>query len=298
MDTDARQATAARPWIDVSGVPRRPRFAQWGPSALIAVVLIGLIAYAATNERFEWSVVGAYFLSFPILEGLGLTLLLGTICTLISIALGTVVALLRSSTFPPLRWAATMYTGFFRAIPPLVQLLFWFNLAYLQPKLFGVSTNDLIAPITAAIIGFSLHESAYQAEIMRAGFLSVPAGQKDAAQALGLGAWTVFRRITLPQALVAIIPPTGSNYIGTLKAVSLVSILGLTDLLHSAQLIYGLTYQVVPLLIVVCLWYVIVVTVLQFIQGFVEARVQRGMHRSMPARSKTNANASVTEETT
>lgn len=280
MTVTSPTATGRTDWIDVGTAPSRPRASQWVPATLVGIVLVGLVVYAAMNPRFEWFVVAQYLFSFPILQGLGLTILLGVICMAIGIVVGTVVALMRASDFAPLRWASNIYIGFFRAIPPLVQLLFWFNLAYLQPTLFGVSMNFIITPMIAAIIGLSLHESAYQAEIMRAGFLSVPGAQRDAAKALGLSGTSVFFRVILPQALVAIIPPTGSQFVGTMKAVSLVSVLGLTDLLHSAEIIFGRTYQVVPLLIVVCIWYIVLVSLLQYLQSLLEARVQRGLHRS------------------
>jgi len=282
-----RRDPLTRAAVDVGAVRHRPPVSQWLPTVLLTIALLGLVVYAANNPRFEWDVVAKYFFAPQILQGLALTIALGVLCTAIGIVIGTLVAIMRSADFAPLRWFAMAYTGFFRAIPPLVQLLFWYNLAYLQPfirielpwlgTIFDARTNDIVTPLLAAVIGLSLHEGAYQSEIMRAGFLSVPAGQREAARALGLGAATIFFRVTLPQALVAIIPPTGSNLVGTMKAISLVSVLGLTDLLHSAEIIYGQTYEVVPLLIVVCAWYVIVVSLLQFVQGHVESYVQRGL---------------------
>jgi polar amino acid transport system permease protein len=86
----------------------------------------------------------------------------------------------------------------------------------------------------------------------------------------------VMRRIVLPQAMRTIIPPTGNQTISMLKTSSLVSVIALSDLLYTAQSIYGINYQVIPLLVVASLWYLIVVSVLSVGQGFLERRYGRG----------------------
>jgi polar amino acid transport system permease protein len=111
------------------------------------------------------------------------------------IVLGIVIGLGRISSFALVRVPAATYVWIFRGVPPLVQLIFWFNLAYLVPRIglavpFGPelqswSTNDLITPFMAAVLGLTLHEAAYMAEITRAGLLSVDPGQRDAARTLG-----------------------------------------------------------------------------------------------------------------
>jgi polar amino acid transport system permease protein len=179
-------------------------------------------------------------------------------------------------------------------VPPLVQLIFWYNLAYLVPKLvigvpFGPElltwpTNDIITPLTAAIIGLSLHEAAYMAEIIRAGILSVDSGQNDAAKAMGFSKWRAFSRVTLPQAMRVIIPPTGSQVIALMKGTSLVSVIAMGDLLHSVQVIYNRTYEVVPMLIVAVIWYLVVVTLLTVLQRRVERHYSRGLARSSTTR--------------
>lgn len=123
------------------------------------------------------------------LQGLLTTVVLAVLAMVVGSVVGGLMAAGRLSDFPPLRWAATIYIGVFRGIPPLVQLIFWYNLAYLLPQVsvgipFGPSfaswnANDMITPVTAAVIGLSLVESAYMAEIIRSGILSVdPASSK------------------------------------------------------------------------------------------------------------------------
>ena len=117
------------------------------------------------------------------------------------------------------------------------------------------------------------------AEIVRAGIISVDAGQSDAAQALGMTRLQTMRRIVLPQAMRVIVPPTGNEAISMLKTTSIVSVIAYTDLLYSVQLIYSANYQQVPLLIVACIWYLAFTTLLSIGQHFLERRLARGSAR-------------------
>jgi polar amino acid transport system permease protein len=113
------------------------------------------------------------------------------------------------------------------------------------------------------------------AEIVRAGIISVDAGQTDAAHALGMTRLQTMRRIVMPQALRVIVPPTGNEAISMLKTTSIVSVIAYTDLLYSVQLIYAANYQQVPLLIVACVWYLAVTSLLSLAQYFLERRLAR-----------------------
>jgi polar amino acid transport system permease protein len=113
------------------------------------------------------------------------------------------------------------------------------------------------------------------AEIVRAGLKSVDRGQHEAATALGMPPATMMRRIVLPQAMRIIIPPTGNQLIGMLKTSSLVAVLAYPELLYSAQLIYSVNYQTIPLLITASLWYLIVTSILTVGQYFLERRFGR-----------------------
>jgi polar amino acid transport system permease protein len=167
-----------------------------------------------------------------------------------------------------------------------VQLIFWYNLAALLPRIslgipFGPdfhtwSTNDLITPLVAAIVGLSMHEMAYMAEVIRAGVIAVPDGQIEAARSLGMSRYQLFRRVVLPQASRFIVPPTGSQVIMMLKATSLVSVIAMRELLYSVQETYNQTFQVIPLLTVAVLWYLIVTSLLAFGQMYLERRLGRG----------------------
>ncbi|MFI9025105.1 amino acid ABC transporter permease [Streptomyces sp. NPDC053560] len=256
-------------------VPRR----RTGQRAAAALVL-ALLALAATsvvrNDAFQWDVVAGYFFTTAVLRGLWLTLWLTALVMVLGFALGTLLAAMRLSANPVLRGVGWGYVWLFRSMPVLVQLLFWFNIGALYPYILGVKTVNLLGPITVALIGLTLHEAAYAAEVVRGGILSVDRGQLEAAQSLGLSRWRRGRRIVLPQAMRAIVPPAGNMLIGTLKGTSIVSVIAVQDLLYSVQLVYHRTYQVIPLLLVATIWYVVVTSVLSVGQFYVERHYARG----------------------
>ncbi|MFD8548276.1 amino acid ABC transporter permease [Streptomyces sp. NPDC059649] len=256
-------------------VPRR-RTGRWAAAAVVLVLLALALVSVVRNDAFQWDVVADYFLTTAVLRGLGLTLWLTVAVMVLGFALGTLLAAMRLSDNPVLRGVSWGYVWLFRSMPILVQLLFWFNIGALYPTVLGVRTVNLLDPVGIAVIGLTLHEAAYAAEVVRGGLLSVDEGQLEAAQSLGLGAWRRLRRIVLPQAMRAIVPPAGNMLIGTLKGTSIVSVIAVQDLLYSVQLVYHRTYQVIPLLLVATLWYVVVTSVLGAGQFFVERHYARG----------------------
>jgi polar amino acid transport system permease protein len=281
--------TTGRP-EDIRAVPvRRP--GRWVAAAVVAVVAVALVRSVATNPRFEWSVVGNYMFDERILEGLRVTIELTAIAMAIGIVLGVILAVMRLSLNPLVSGGSWLYIWFFRGTPVLVQLLFWYNIAALYPKLalgipFGpafvhVDANTAITPFTAAILGLGLNEGAYMAEIVRAGIISVPEGQSDAAQSLGMTRLQTIRRIVLPQAMRVIIPPTGNETISMLKTSSLASVIVVTELLYAAQLIYSVNFKTIQLLIVASIWYIVCTSVLYVGQYYLERYYGRGATRQL-----------------
>jgi polar amino acid transport system permease protein len=259
----------------------------------VVLVLAALLVHSVvTNTNFEWGVVGEYFTSSVVISGLLRTLWLTGIAMAVGIVLGVGVAIMRLSGSPLLAGAGTLYTTFFRGTPVLVQIIFWFNLSFLYPRLglgipFGptavsVSANSLITPTMAALLGLGLNEGAYMSEIVRAGMQSVPRGQTEAALAIGMTGPRVLRRVVLPQALRLALPPTGNEVIGMLKVTAVVSVIGMPDLLFSVEGIYNRTLQVIPLLVVASLWYMIATTVLYVAQRQIERRYGRGFAAVAP----------------
>jgi polar amino acid transport system permease protein len=279
--------TTGRP-EDIRAVPvRRP--GRWVAAAVVLVIAVALIRSVATNPRFEWSVVGNYLFDERILEGARLTIELTVIAMAIGIVLGVVLAVMRLSANPLVSGGSWLYIWFFRGTPVLVQLLFWYNIAALYPSIalgipFGpafvhVNANTAITPFAAAILGLGLNEGAYMAEIVRAGIISVPEGQADAAQSLGMTRLQTMRRIVLPQAMRVIIPPTGNETISMLKTSSLASVIVVTELLYAAQLIYSVNFKTIQLLIVASVWYIVCTSVLYVGQYYLERYYGRGSSR-------------------
>jgi polar amino acid transport system permease protein len=244
------------------------------------------------QERFEWNIINHYFLSAGILEGLGITLALTAVAMAGGILLGVLLAIMRLSPNPIVSGSSWVYIWFFRGTPVLVQLLFWYNAAYIfptftlgvpfGPALVHFDLNSWLTPFVAASIGLALNEGAYMSEIIRAGIISVDEGQTEAAQSIGMSRLLTLRLIVLPQAMRVVIPPTGNETISMLKTSSLASVVVAPELLFRAQQIYATTYQVIPLLMVASFQYLWVTSVLMVGQYYLERHYARGAVRALP----------------
>ncbi|MFJ7068096.1 amino acid ABC transporter permease [Streptomyces sp. NPDC101115] len=284
--------TAGPPRADLPRIVPRRRVGRWAAAAVALLLFAMVVNSVVRNDAFQWAVVGRYFTTAAVLDGLLLTLWLTAVVMVLGFLLGIPLAVMRLSGNPVLRTLSWGFVWIFRSTPLLVQLLFWFNIGALYPTLglgipFGpefvtVKTVNLLGPTFTAVIGLTLHEAAYAAEVVRGGILSVDQGQTEAAQALGLSRPRTLRRIVIPQAMRSIVPTAGNMLIGTLKGTSIVSVLAVHDLLYSVQLVYNQTYQVIPLLMVATLWYVAVTSVLGVGQYYVERYYARGTARRLP----------------
>ncbi|MCA0425490.1 MAG: amino acid ABC transporter permease [Proteobacteria bacterium] len=258
------------------------RVALW---AITIAILGGFFYICAINPNFGWPVVAQYFFDPTVLKGLSVSLGLTVVAMVLGTALGLIVAVARMSKDRLATSLAGLFIWFFRGAPLLVQLIFWYNLSTLFPKIsiaipFGPTlaswdTNSLITPLTAAIIGLSLNEAALMAEIIRGGLLSVDKGQMETAQAFGMTRNRALRRIIIPQAMKSIVPPTGNQLISMIKATSLVSVIAMADLLYSVQSIYNRTFEVIPMLLVAVFWYLLITSVLNVVQGAIERYYNR-----------------------
>jgi polar amino acid transport system permease protein len=280
---------------------RYDRFALWAVVALFAVNFAWIVA---NNENFGWSIVAAYFFDPTVIQGLYVSLGLTVVAMIIGVILGLLLAIARMSTDRLASSFASLFIWFFRGTPLLVQLIFWYNMSTLFPQLslaipFGPTlaswdTNSVITPMTAAIVGLALNEAAYMAEIIRGGLLSVDRGQAETAEAFGMTRARALRRIIIPQAMRSIVPPTGNQLISMIKATSLVSVIAMADLLYSVQSIYNRTFEIIPMLLVAVVWYLLITSVLNIGQAYIERYYSRGDRRS-DANAKTAAPAIVQE---
>lgn len=264
------------------------RMILWLVAILIAADAVWIVA---GNENFGWPVVAKYFFDPTVMHGLTVTLGLTVVAMTIGIALGLLLAIARMSRDRLANTLANLFIWFFRGTPLLVQLIFWYNLSTLfpelsitvpfGPKLVGWDTNSVISPMTAAIVGLALNEAAYMAEIIRGGLLSVDKGQAETAEAFGMTRSRALRRVIIPQAMRSIVPPTGNQLISMIKATSLVSVIAMADLLYSVQSIYNRSFEVIPMLLVAVVWYLLITSVLNVGQGYIERYYSRGNRRSV-----------------
>jgi len=278
---------------EIRAIPARHP-GRWIATAAVLFFSVTFLLAIATSKNFEWGVVGHYFTTRTIIQGLVRTLELTALSMAIGVVLGVVLAVMRLSPVPVISGASWVYIWFFRGTPVLVQLLFWEYIAALtgpHPAVgfplthlvfFHLNVNSLITPFVAATLAFGLNEGAYMAEIVRAGILSVDEGQSEAAQSLGMTRIQTLRLIVLPQAMRVIIPPTGNETISMLKTTSLAAVIGLNELLGATRNIYSVNFKEIPLLIVASIWYLIVTSILTGGQFYVERHFARGATRTLP----------------
>ncbi|GER21506.1 ABC transporter permease [Zafaria cholistanensis] len=268
---------------------------RWAGAAVILLFLGLFIQSLATNPNFRWDVVWLYLRDARVIEGVGWTLLLTALSMVLAITLAILLAFMRQSDNPIFRWSSWTWVWFFRGTPVYTQLVFWGLLAVLYPKislgvpfgpeLFAFNTQDVVNAFWAAVLGLGLNESAYLAEIFRAGLKSVDKGQIEAAEALGMRSRKIMWRIVLPQAMRVIVPPTGNETIGMLKTTSLVLAVPFTlDLTFQTNALANRTYLPIPLLIVAAIWYLVITSILMVGQHYIEKHYGRGVDNVSGAR--------------
>nr|WP_285509850.1 amino acid ABC transporter permease [Actinokineospora sp. NBRC 105648] len=267
---------------------------RWVAGAAVLVVLAQAAHALITNPVFQWDAFGYWFFRPVVIEGLLLTLQLTALSAVFGLLGGIVLALMRLSRNPVLRAVSWGYTWIFRSIPLIVLLLFLANVTALYstlslgipfgPSFVEFSANDLLSFFVVAVLGLSLNEAAYAAEVVRSGIISVDQGQLEAAAALGLPKGRQYRRIILPQATRAIIPAYANQLIGLLKGTSVVYITSLLELFGVVQTQASTNSgQIIPLLMVGTVWYVILTSALSVVQYYLERRFSRGALRTVPA---------------
>jgi polar amino acid transport system permease protein len=263
---------------------------RWAAVVVIGVLVAMFVNMLVTNKALDWPTVGHYLFSSIIRRGVWMTIELTILSMAIGIALGIIAAVMRLSPNPVVSTVAWLYVWFFRGTPLLVQIIFWFTFGTFirrislgvpfGPNFWSEDTNSLVTLFISALLALSLNEGAYMSEIVRAGILSVDEGQSEAAQALGMTRFQVMRRVVLPQAMRVIVPPTGNEVNSMLKNTSLVSTIGLVELLRSAQIIYNANYKTIPLLVDAMIWYLLMTSILQIGQFYIERHFGRGSSRT------------------
>lgn len=218
---------------------------------------------------FEWDIFTAALTSSAFLRGALLSVALAVCAMVLASIIGFGVALLRIASNRFATAVGGVYVWFFRAIPTLLVLLLIWNAG---PQLLPALRDDWFTPFLAALIGFSIVEAAYMAEILRSALLSVDDGQHLAARALGLPPHKVLFKVVLPQAIKVAIPPSGNELIAMLKYTSLASVISLRELLTTAQSQVSVTFRYAEYYSAALIYYLVIVSALMAVQHAVERR--------------------------
>jgi His/Glu/Gln/Arg/opine family amino acid ABC transporter permease subunit len=206
-------------------------------------------------------------------EGLKYTVLLGIISIVFGVLLGTAVSFLRLSRFTVVRFIAMAYIDFLRSTPSIVQVsLIYFGGTQLFPRIPDML--GLPSVFFYGVIALSINSSAYVAEIMRAGIMSVDKGQMEAARSLGMPQSLAMRHIILPQAVKNIIPALGNEFVVVMKETAVVSIIGVGELMYKAGVIRSLTFKGLEPYLIVMVFYFVVVFSLSKLVGVLERRMR------------------------
>ncbi|RNB87677.1 amino acid ABC transporter permease [Brevibacillus fluminis] len=199
-----------------------------------------------------------------------MTLELSIVSIILGLLLGLVAALMKISTIKPLVWLADLYIWVIRGTPMLVQLF----LVYFGLPQFGIE----LGPFTSAVIALGINSGAYIAEIYRGGMLSIPKGQTEAAQSLGMNYGTIMKRIILPQAFRVSIPALGNQAISMLKDSSLASLVTVSELMMVSQRFAATNYAFFEFYIVAALLYLLLTTIFSFVLNKIEYRLSVSDH--------------------
>jgi His/Glu/Gln/Arg/opine family amino acid ABC transporter permease subunit len=233
--------------------------------------LLLVLPLAGCGATWAWHVVdpsdprGWNNLTF-LLSGLWPAILLSVSAMVLSVTLGLGVALAGFSPFRPLRAASRMWVELFRSVPILVALLWVF---YGLP----VVADIRLGIFAAAVLAIALCDSAFEAEIFRAGIQSVERGQREAAMALGLSPWNRFRFVVFPQALRRVLPPLGNQFVYVVKMSSLASVIGYEELTRRANELTVTVFRPLEIYTVLVLEYLVLVLAISWAVRRLERRL-------------------------
>lgn len=211
------------------------------------------------------------------IDGVRNTLILAAFSVLFGTVLGAFMALARMSRIKPLRWFAVAYIEFFRGTPLMVQLMFIF---YGLPMV-GISFPDIplipdFSRFMAGIIAMSLNSCAYVAEVIRSGIQAVDPGQMEAARCLGLSKGQGMIMVVLPQAIRNILPALGNEFVTVIKESSVVSVIGIADLMYRTNGVKAKTYSTLECLAIAAVIYFILTFAFSKFIAWTERRMAHG----------------------
>jgi polar amino acid transport system permease protein len=242
--------------------------------------------------NFDWSYFWSQLFtpSMAFLDGLGLTVIMSVSAQLLGSALGLVIAFGRMAKNPFLSYAAGTYIWVVRGTPLLVQIVFIYTalaaaniLRFNDITMFGVTFPG---NLQAGILALAINEAAYMAEIFRAGIGAVDKGQFEAAKALGMPPNMLMRHVVLPQALRIILLPIGNQFNIMLKNTTLVSVIGVSEMLLVTETINSATFRTFELYSVLAIYFLLLTSLWNLLMAWAEKRFALGR----PARKAAPAN--------
>lgn len=227
------------------------------------------------NLDFSW--LGKYYHFF--LAGAKMTVIVALLSVFFGVVLGLLIALMRISRISPLRWIATTYIEFIRGTPILAQIyIFYYGLPQLGIEFPDVPFIPGFGDLMAGVIALSINSAAYVAETFRAGIQAIDRGQMEAARSLGMPSGMAMRYIILPQAIRNILPALGNEFVVVIKETSIVSIIGIHELMFNAETVRGNTFRGLEPIFVAALFYFCITFPLSKLLGLAERRMKTGDH--------------------
>ena len=210
-------------------------------------------------------------------EGIINTLIIAAFAVLFGTILGTLMSSMRMSRILPLRWIATAYIEFIRGTPLMVQLMFiFYGLPMAGITLPDISWIPNFSRFSAGIIAMSLNSCAYTAEIIRSGVQAVDNGQMEAARSVGFSHSQAMRLVVLPQAIKNILPALGNEFVTVIKESSIVSVIGLADLMFRTNDVIALSYKSLECLAVAALIYFVLTFISSRLVSLAERKLSHG----------------------
>lgn len=226
--------------------------------------------------NLNFSFLSKYWPMF--VRGAGTTLILSFFTVLIGLIIGVFLALLRLGKFKPLSFLSAAYTEFIRGTPLMVQIFFIFyalpQMGFKIPNITGLGFD--FPRFASGILAMGLNSGAYVGEIVRAGIQAVDKGQTEAARSLGMTGWQTMRRVVLPQAFKNILPALGNEFVTVIKESSIVSVIGIADLMFRTNDVIAVTYKNLECLAIAALCYFVLTFVSSRFVSLAERKMSHG----------------------
>ncbi len=200
------------------------------------------------------------------LDGVKNTLIISALSVVLGLFSGTLMAVMRMGRIKPLKWIAVAYIEFIRGTPLMVQLMFiFYGLPMIGITFPDVSFIPNFSRFMAGVVAMSMNSCAYIAEVIRSGIQAVDVGQMEAARSIGFKSGESMRLVILPQAVKNILPALGNEFVTVIKESSIVSVIGISDLMYGTNGVIAITYRSLPALAIAAIMY--------FIMTFIGSRL-------------------------